>query len=189
METIYSEAFFKNRQAAIFQSALRIAPWVRKQLDPFEDAFAGSRIIDVGCGCGEWLMVLEAMGANRPLGVDGAWVPRHMRCCTDFAELNLESAIPLCGNYDLVICLELAEHLSPERTDPLVLALAGADRILWSAAVPGQGGTGHLNEQPHAYWIDRFAEHGYEARSLNQWADDPLVAGWYRQNLFWLVRP
>jgi hypothetical protein len=65
-----------------------------------------------------------------------------------------------------------------------------SDRILFSAAVPGQGGTGHVNEQPHAYWIERFRRLGYDTDEAwrDRFADDVDVAWWYRRNLVVLER-
>jgi hypothetical protein len=64
--------------------------------------------------------------------------------------------------YDLAVSLEVAEHLPPALGDELVATcVKSAPHVLFSAAPPGQGGQGHVNEQPKAYWIERFARHGY----------------------------
>ena len=59
--------------------------------------------------------------------------------------------------------LEVAEHIPPECADIFVESLTWglAPVIMFSAAVPGQGGTLHLNEQWPAYWASKFAQHGY----------------------------
>jgi len=59
-----------------------------------------------------------------------------------------------------------------------------SDVVLFSAALPGQGGVGHINEQPLSYWRSLFAKHGYvfyDAIRPQLWNDD-RVAYWYRQN-------
>jgi hypothetical protein len=36
------------------------------------------------------------------------------------------------------------------------------NRVVLSAARPGQGGEGYFNEQPASYWIELFKSHGFE---------------------------
>ena len=57
--------------------------------------------------------------------------------------------------------------------------------VIFSAAIPGQGGTGHLNEQFPAYWSKLFNENGFAVNSdfrFGIWNDD-RIENWYRQNL------
>ena len=93
--------------------------------------------------------------------------------------------------FDLALCIEVAEHLRAERGDELIEYLcARADSVLFSAAVPGQGGTGHINEQPQSYWHARFAEHDYVAFDLVRpalWARAEVNVI-YRQNMLCYVR-
>lgn len=77
---------------------------------------------------------------------------------------------------DLAYCFEVAEHLPPQLGDRLVRMLAGAaPRVVFTAAAPGQGGTGHLNEQPKDYWIERFQACG---KRFDPAAADRLAARW-----------
>jgi SAM-dependent methyltransferase len=64
-------------------------------------------------------------------------------------------------DFELAYCFEVAEHVPSELADALVAFIAPlAPAIVFSAAAPGQGGHGHINEQPRNYWIERFAQHG-----------------------------
>lgn len=93
--------------------------------------------------------------------------------------------VPLGGavdgeRFELAMSLEVGEHLSPNRADGFVDDLVGlADAVLWSAATPGQGGYGHINEQPHAYWAERFEDRGYACSNVLRrlFAGDGGVAG------------
>jgi hypothetical protein len=88
--------------------------------------------------------------------------------------------------FDLAVCLEVAEHLPPERAASFIAELCHlAPVVLFSAAIPGQGGHHHLNEQPIGYWNHQFNTHGYECSGALRWAvwDNPDVENWYRQNL------
>jgi hypothetical protein len=89
--------------------------------------------------------------------------------------------------YDLALCLEVAEHLPERAAAPLVTQLTkAAPIVLFSAAIPGQGGHGHVNEQPHKYWHRLFASHQFvtiDCIRPRVW-QNPQVAYWYRQNVF-----
>lgn len=61
----------------------------------------------------------------------------------------------------IVTCFEVAEHLSPSVGDKLVRFISYFKKItVFTAATPGQGGTGHVNEQEKSYWIKRFYDNG-----------------------------
>lgn len=91
---------------------------------------------------------------------------------------------------DLAYCFEVAEHLTPELGDRLVTFLAGAAPIVvFTAAQPGQGGYGHINEQPPAYWEQRFRAAGMHAspdaaHALRRAFAANAVAGpWFARNV------
>lgn len=151
-------------------------------------------VIDVGCGEGAWLSVWKERGAIVK-GLDGAHVNRDRLLIDDheFVEWDLENTeIPFeMGTVDLVTCLEVAEHLSPERALSFVRDLCRlAPVILWSAAIPHQGGVGHVNEQWPNYWQGLFAAHGFLMSGALRWEiwDDLTVEPWYRQNLMVCAR-
>ena len=59
-----------------------------------------------------------------------------------------------------------------------------------SAALPGQGGTHHVNEQWIDYWANMFGQHGYQPFDFLRplfW-DDARIEPWYRQNAIALFR-
>lgn len=108
-----------------------------------------------------------------------------------FLARNLAQPFDLGRRFDLVQCLEVAEHLSADHAATLVDNLIRhSDRVLFSAAVPGQGGEYHVNEQPYAYWRALFAARGYR---LFDWLrpqlrDQREVEPWYRYNLLLFVQ-
>lgn len=146
-------------------------------------------VLDVGCGRGAWLKAFQEHGVERLRGLDGASVdPTQLLidpAC--FAAVDLERCPELTETFDLALCLEVAEHLPGSASRPLVRLLTrAAPLVLFSAAVPGQGGVGHRNEQWPDYWQARFAERGYrrlDPLRRHVW-QDPRVAGWYQQNLY-----
>jgi SAM-dependent methyltransferase len=149
-------------------------------------------VVDFGCGHGAWLSVWAATGAF-VVGVDGPYVDRsHLLIDpSDFHAADLVAPIDLGRQFDLVQSLEVAEHLPAANAEPFVETLpAHGSCVLFSAAVPGQGGEHHINEQPLEYWRAIFRTRGYAAidylRPLIR--DDPAVARWYRYNLMLYVR-
>jgi hypothetical protein len=111
---------------------------------------------------------------------------------TLFIRHDLTTPLYLGRAFNLVLCLEVGEHLPEASADTLVdnIVYHGGD-IVFSAAVPGQEGVGHINCQPHEYWHAKFAEHGYEMRDVIRplIAHDQRVSPWYRNNMFLYLEP
>jgi len=177
----YNKNFFDEIEEDSLQAANTIVPHIIDLARP-------SSVIDVGCGRGAWLSVFRRLGVPAILGVDGNYIDKTKllipRQC--FLAMDLSQPFDLSGRHDLALCLEVAEHLPPRMAYPLVKALTRvAPIILFSAAIPGQGGTGHLNEQWPCYWRRLFAKEGFEALDplrKHIWQNDS-VAWWYRQNI------
>lgn len=185
-DPLYDAAFYEIVTSTAVDAAREVVPAIVEWLEP-------ASVVDVGCGEGAWLAEFAAAGC-RCVGIDGPQVdPARLLVPRDaFLEHDLEQPLSLDGDrFDLAVSLEVAEHLSPARADGFVDELTWlSDRVLFSAAVPGQGGYGHVNEQPHDYWIRRFEDCGYAVTALFQrrFADVEAVASWYRANLLLFVR-
>lgn len=184
----YDREFFDIVSQTGTASAREVVPYVTGWLRP-------RTVLDVGCGEGAWAAEFAAAGCHAT-GVDGRYVDRSRLLIPAEDFLAHDLALPLAGvlggrRFDLAVCLEVAEHLPAERADTLVEDLvAASDRVLFSAAVPGQGGFGHVNEQPHEYWTERFEDRGYAWSTVlrRRFATSPAVASWYRDNLLLLAR-
>ncbi len=178
--TPYDRRFYERQQALSLSSAKRVIPSLVKLLTP-------SSVVDVGCGVATWLSVVRSCGVADVLGVDGPHVERAMlKIPVDkFAPRDLRRPLALDRRFDLAISLEVAEHLPAERADGFVADLVAlAPIVLFSAAIPHQTGVGHVNLQWPAYWVERFAKHGYRPVDLVRnavWLDTE-VAWWYAQN-------
>jgi len=146
-------------------------------------------VVDFGCGTGTWLESAKALGVGRVLGVEGAWIKRAKPLIAadelQIADLNVPISVP--QRFDLAISLEVAEHLKPERARGFVGDLCqAANVVLFGAAIPEQGGTGHINEQWQSYWADLFAERGYRCLDVVRpkfWQTEAVLP-WYKQNAF-----
>jgi SAM-dependent methyltransferase len=179
---MYSRAFYERRQAAKVVAAEVVLDLLLPVLPPVRTA------VDVGCGVGTWLAALASRGVDVS-GFDGPWVDvKHLRIDpTRFRSVDLAQPLPLVKRCDLAICLEVAEHL-PEHAAPTVVENLTrlSNIVLFSAAIPGQGGTGHANEQWPDYWAAHFEARGYALADVVRtplW-DDERVPYWYRQNTF-----
>jgi SAM-dependent methyltransferase len=185
-KVLYNSTFFDEVAHGTRESAQIVVPMVNELVRP-------ASVLDVGCATGTWLAEWSRAGAPDVLGIDGDYVDRSaLQIPADnFAPVDLQQPFSLGRTFDLVQTLEVAEHLNEARADAFVESLARhGDVILFSAAIPGQGGTHHVNEQWPSYWAGKFDQAGYTAYDLIRpriW-DDTRVMVWYRQNMLLFAR-
>ena len=175
----YGAEFYSFLNSFAVRSAQRIAPLVAAALPV-------SSVADFGCGQGAWLSVWKSLGAEI-VGVDGPYVDRSRLLIPKdtFHAADLAAPIQLGRRFDLVQSLETAEHLPTSAAQQFIRLLAfHADAVLFSAAVPGQGGEHHINERPLSFWRALFAAEGYRPVDLIRPGvrGDPDVQRWYQCN-------
>jgi SAM-dependent methyltransferase len=193
MSVPYDASFYAAQAVASTKSARVILPELFACLQP-------QSVLDVGCGIGTWLRVACDLGARVILGVDGDYVEQRqlMIPSESFVPVDLacpglkEKVLTIHPNrFDLVMCLEVAEHLPYERSASLAEELCQlGDVLLFSAAIPFQGGTQHVNEQWPEFWALLFRRLGfvcYDWLRQQIWAA-PNVDWWYAQNVLLFVR-
>lgn len=184
--SLYTKAFYAGHLAGSQQSARAVMNLLYRYFRP-------DSVLDLGCGRGAWLAAASACGARVLEGRDGPWVDPVSMLLPEikFRSCNMESEIVVDGRFDLAMSVEVAEHLPAGRAVSFVDVLCRAsDIVLFGAAIPGQGGTGHVNEQWQSRWIALFADRGYECFDLIRaqlWHDE-RVDWWYRQNTFLFVK-
>ncbi|MDX1502484.1 MAG: methyltransferase domain-containing protein [Thermoanaerobaculia bacterium] len=117
---------------------------------------------DVGCANG-FLVEELARAGREAAGIELSPAVKELLPAELAARVAIGDFAEASGRWDLVCCVEVAEHLPPERSEELVATLAGLARrwIYFSAAPPGQGGRGHINCRPHAEWLGWFGEQGW----------------------------
>jgi hypothetical protein len=128
-------------------------------------------------------------GVEDVVAVDGDYVARDQLVIPSerFVAHDLATLLDFKRKFDLVQSLEVAEHLPADRAAGFVDNLVRhGDVILFSAAVPHQGGEHHVNEQPPEYWRRLFAERGYDAFDWlrPQLGNRHEVKPWYRFNSY-----
>jgi SAM-dependent methyltransferase len=182
----YTADFYLSQQEGSLKSAEEIVPLVVELLKP-------KSVIDIGCGVGAWLSVFKKLGIVDILGVDGGWVNRELLKIPpdNFMVLDLTNPLRLQRQFDLVMSLEVAEHLPIEYAKQFVKSLTDLGPVvLFAAAIPQQGGADHLNEQWPDYWATLFKERGYGAIDCIRkhiW-DSDNIKYWYAQNMLLFVK-
>ncbi len=153
------------------------------------DIFSPKSVIDIGCGLGSWLKVFKELGVNDILGVDGEYVKRNLLNIkkNEFISADLSKKFNIKKKYDLVLSLEVAEHIPEKNSDTFIENLVNhGNLILFSAAIPFQCGQNHLNEQWPEYWDTKFKKFGYSVYDIIRpkiW-DNEKIEYYYRQNMF-----
>jgi SAM-dependent methyltransferase len=177
----YTQEFYSDQSLGSRRSAEAIVPLMLTLIKP-------QSVIDVGCGLGTWLSVFEKLGVDDIFGIDGDHVDRSMLKIPPerFAAFDLKEPVKIDRYFDLVVSLEVAEHLPEQCAQTFVHSLTKLGPVvLFSAAIPFQGGTAHLNEQWPDYWANYFSDNGYEAVDCLRktvWQNDQ-VEWWYAQNI------
>jgi SAM-dependent methyltransferase len=186
----YPRSYYKNDvESTAAPSAASMAKAMYEWATP-------SSVVDVGCGTGALLASFRECGATRLLGLEystaGIEFCRKRRLPVTRFKIGRDR-IP-SDQFDLAVSFEVAEHLSPQIADryvDLLCALSG--RIVMSAATPNQGGSDHVNEQPHSYWIKKLERRGYKYRESQsskfrqQWRE-ANTAPWYSDNVMVFCR-
>ncbi len=176
----YGSRFFQYVDSSAGRSASRF-------IERLALGFAPGSVLDVGCGHGAWLAAWKQAGARMVRGVDGAYVDpaRLVIERSEFVAADLSKPVDLATRFDLVESLEVAEHLPEAAADTFVATLVRhGDVVLFSAAPPGQGGEHHVNEQPLAYWVEKFRARGYVPFDHPRAAVRGVreIEPWYRYN-------
>jgi len=182
----YTEYFHSSHATGSLRSAQEIVPLVMELIKP-------KRVIDGGCSLGNWLSVFKEHGVEEILGLDGDYVDLKLlkippEC---FHAHDLAKPVKIQHCFDLVVSLEVAEHLPIESAESFINTLVNLGLVvLFSAAVPYQPGSFHVNCQWPDHWIKIFNEKGYvlfDCLRMKFWQNKD-VEWWYAQNMFLFVK-
>jgi SAM-dependent methyltransferase len=182
---IYNTPFFQLQQSQSYKGAKNILPQINEWIKP-------TSVIDIGCGVGAWLKVFKELNVKTITGLDGDYVKMENLLIdkNEFITADLEKPISLNNKFDLVMCLEVAEHLTINRAESFIADLCKmGDIILFSAAIPGQEGTLHINEQYPGYWINAFKKNNFECIDCIRpliW-NNTEIEFWYKQNIMFFA--
>jgi hypothetical protein len=154
--------------------------------------FPVSSFLEAGCGSGHWTKVAQSLGVADCIAADGEWalnndlvIDRQIFKVADF-----NNPVDWGRRFDMAICLEVAEHVKGDAAEAIVESLTQAsDVVYFGAAIPFQGGYGHINERWPSWWRAKFEARKYTCYDLVRpiiWHDN-TIHYWYRQNAFCYV--
>ena len=184
--TFYGKQFYAGQKDGSLRSAKEILPLILQLIKP-------TSIIDVGCGTGTWLSVCKELGVEDIFGIDGSYVDKGMLLFSEdrFIAANLTEPLKVGRTFDLVISMEVAEHIPKKYEELFINSLVSlGPAILFSADIPHRGGIGHVNEQWQDHWARLFKERDYEVIDYIRplvW-NNKEVMWWYAQNTLLYVR-
>ena len=180
--TQYNQDFYADQEVSSLQSALALLPIVNQLFNP-------KSVVDVGCGIGAWLKVWATeFGVTDYFGVEAPFILKEMLIVDEDKVLltDLNQPFALQRKFDIAMSLEVAEHIAPDAAQPFIDSLTKLSNvIIFSAAIPGQEGTFHVNEQWPEYWAQKFGKAGFVAVDTirKQVWNDERINYWYRQNI------
>lgn len=176
----YSHKYFDKHKMAARKSARHVVPFVMSVIRPIS-------IADIGCGSGQWTKEFISNGVKRAYAFDAFASPCWGVAdnSVDFQKIDLEDCVADFPDVELVCWLEVAEHLSKSSCNRILSYIVErTDAILFSCAVPGQGGTGHISERRLSDWVSDFKEFGFCCQDIlrPRFWNDENISWWYRQN-------
>lgn len=169
------------------RSAEQVVPIILSAVGPVES------VVDLGGGDGNWLREFKNNGVQEILLIDHPSAEHSLVINnSEFEPARLDIEFPAVRKCDLALCLECAEHLPPDQSEPLVRWLtSAASVVVFSAAIPGQGGKEHINEREPNYWADLFSDRGFVRHDVVRPSiiRNASIAWWYRQNIMIFSEP
>lgn len=183
----YNTDFYLDHQDGSYLSAKKILPIVANIIRP-------ASVIDVGCGVGYWLKVWkEELQVKDVRGIEGPYISASMlKVEKELVHFqDLKEPVKVNQKFDLAMSLEVAEHLPASHAERFVESLTSlSDIVMFSAAIIGQEGTYHINEQMPEYWCKLFGKFGFVPVDYLRpliWNEDKVDC-WYKQNIMFYVR-
>lgn len=151
---VYGDRFFRRRYRKYHEKEVGLANIIY-------DYFRPETVIDAGCGIGSYLCAMKERGAL-VMGLE--YGAKHAK---KYAPESIKEYIHACDlshpissdiRADLVLCIEVAEHIQPGHSNALInnLCSLSSKHILFTAARPGARGKGHINCRPLSDWITKF---------------------------------
>lgn len=186
-DKFYDENFYKNQIAGSYRSAKIYVAFLTS-------IFKFRSVVDVGCGRGTWLKAFKDNGAEYLVGFDGSWNNQinMIDQSIKFIAIDLNKTIEKPEfEFELAMSLEVAEHLEEQSARTFVKSLTTLSNVvMFGAAFTKQGGTNHINEQPHTYWAKIFNDYNYVPYDIFRpvfWGNSDIEL-WYQQNTFLYVK-
>jgi 2-polyprenyl-3-methyl-5-hydroxy-6-metoxy-1,4-benzoquinol methylase len=148
--------------------------------------YAPTSVLDIGCGNGLYLHLLQEEGVKNIFGVDGIDHSATVLNTDTYAKVDLQSPYSAGRRFDAVFCLEVVEHIHPKNTEVLfdTIAAHAKDLIIFSMAEPGQPGNGHINCRMIPEVLDLWKSRGFAPDLIETLGVRALsTTSWFRRNI------
>lgn len=187
IQSIYDDEFYDDAN----QMKVKTAEQVAKVINSF---FKYDTLFDIGCGMGLYINELRKTGKT-VLGCD--YSDAAVQIAPEEVEVFKADAtkpIHIDKTFDLVMCFEVAEHIQTQLSQQLVTNCTSyADTVIFTAAPVGQGGVGHINEQPYDFWINLFENEDFQynrslSESVRSKMQDEDIVPWLANNFMCFKR-
>jgi hypothetical protein len=177
------EYIFSDLAPRTYQAAKQILPYITDLLG------VPHIVTDLGGGGGGWLKAFKEAGTEQILCIDHPSVQAQdlLISSNEFLPCDLEKHMPEPVKCDLAISTEFAEHIHASRSQLVVDFLtSSAPVVLFSAAIPRQGGTDHINERWPNFWHHLFHKKEYYLFDVlrPKIIHNATIPWWFRQNLY-----
>jgi SAM-dependent methyltransferase len=178
---IYAKSFYEDGGFARTEHSARvISAWIQSKLEP-------KSVLDLGSGAGYYLREFAQFGVEA-LGLEASPAGVSSSGSNVLAlSYDLRRPVHLSRRFDVVMCIEVAEHIPKRSSDVLVESIcSNANRfVVFTAAPPGTPGADHINCQPDEFWFALFRAKGFVLRTdltedLRRTADQAVTAEWWK---------
>lgn len=130
-----------------------------------QEEFQPASIVDFGCGAGWVLHYCKLNGIGDIVGCEPNKNVKSVASesiSSNILQMSLTDDLDLGRQFDLAVSLEVAEHIPFEYSSQVIQNICRHSKnVLFSAAYPGQGGVGHVNEQKFEFWERIFNSLGF----------------------------
>lgn len=170
--------------------------WHKKHTDEYEIStgaklfkeYKPDSVVDFGCGIGSYLYAAHQCGIKDLQGYDIGG--KHAKKYTEpvlhdriYFDTDISKSMYPDKKYDIVLCIEVAEHIEPSGSFTLVSNLFHSTTrgkiCIFTAAPPGQEGHQHINckskeEWDKIFYSFRMKECSYHTGEVIElWKDAP----------------
>ena len=155
------------------------------------EKYSPNSVLDIGCGLGAYLLVFKEFADSAVCGVEGFGDGAALLKPEEFVTADITEGLDLARKFDLVICMEVLEHIDAKYEATVLDGISRHARelILFTAGDENQPGHGHINCRPVDHWLRAWRARGWEPILFDTLAFRAIATfSWLRRNPLILAR-